>query len=47
VSARRDGVEESIADFVVRRLNQEFLDQAIDALVGGIYAGDPSAILSI
>jgi oxygen-dependent protoporphyrinogen oxidase len=37
----RDGIEESIAQFVVRRLNQEFLDQAIDALVAGIYAGDP------
>src|ERR1039457_4792097 len=41
VPARRDGVEESIAQFVVRRFNQEFLDQAIDALVAGIYAGDP------
>jgi len=41
VKPRTDGVEESIAQFVVRRLNQEFLDQAIDALVGGIYAGDP------
>jgi len=38
---RHDGVEESIAQFVVRRLNQEFLDHAIDALVAGIYAGDP------
>lgn len=38
---RRDGVEESIAEFVVRRFNQEFLDHAIDALVAGIYAGDP------
>jgi len=38
---RRDGVEESIAQFVVRRFNQEFLDHAIDALVAGIYAGDP------
>ena len=38
---RRDGAEESIAQFVVRRLNREFLDQAIDALVAGIYAGDP------
>ena len=38
---RRDDVEESIAQFVVRRLNQEFLDHAIDALVAGIYAGDP------
>jgi oxygen-dependent protoporphyrinogen oxidase len=41
VPARRDGKEESIAEFVVRRLNQEFLDQMIDALVAGIYAGDP------
>jgi oxygen-dependent protoporphyrinogen oxidase len=41
VSPRRDGVEESIAEFVVRRFNQEFLDHAIDALVAGIYAGDP------
>jgi protoporphyrinogen/coproporphyrinogen III oxidase len=41
VPRRRDGAEESIAQFVVRRLNQEFLDHAIDALVAGIYAGDP------
>jgi len=41
VPRRRDGVEESIAQFVARRLNQEFLDHAIDALVAGIYAGDP------
>jgi oxygen-dependent protoporphyrinogen oxidase len=41
VAPRWDGVEESIAQFVVRRLNREFLDHAIDALVAGIYAGDP------
>src|ERR1017187_2507573 len=41
VPARRDGREESIAEFVVRRLNREFLDQMIDALVAGIYGGDP------
>jgi len=41
IKPRRDGAEESIAQFVVRRLNQEFLDHAIDALVAGIYAGDP------
>lgn len=41
VPKRSDGVEESIAEFVQRRLNQEFLDHAIDALVAGIYAGDP------
>jgi oxygen-dependent protoporphyrinogen oxidase len=41
VPARRDGQEESVAEFVLRRLGQEFLDQAIDALVAGVYAGDP------
>ncbi len=33
--------EESVAQFVIRRLGREFLDYAIDALVAGIYAGDP------
>jgi oxygen-dependent protoporphyrinogen oxidase len=41
IKPRRDGVEESIGQFVARRFNQEFLDNAIDALVAGIYAGDP------
>ena len=41
VPPRRDGQEESIAEFVIRRLGNEFLDHAIDALVAGIYAGDP------
>ena len=41
IKPRRDGEEESIGQFVVRRFNQEFLYQAIDALVAGIYAGDP------
>jgi oxygen-dependent protoporphyrinogen oxidase len=41
VPARRDGKEESIAEFVIRRLGKEFLDHAIDALVAGVYAGDP------
>lgn len=41
---RRDGVEESVADFVTRRLGREYLDQAIDAMVGGVYAGDPSRL---
>ncbi|MCC7377687.1 MAG: protoporphyrinogen oxidase [Verrucomicrobiales bacterium] len=36
--------EESVADFVRRRLGQEFLDYAIDPLVTGIYAGDPAAL---
>jgi protoporphyrinogen/coproporphyrinogen III oxidase len=37
----REEKEESIAEFVQRRLGQEFLDHAIDALVAGVYAGDP------
>jgi oxygen-dependent protoporphyrinogen oxidase len=41
VPPRLDGVEESVAEFVLRRLNQEFLDRAIDPLIAGIYAGDP------
>src|SRR4029077_13551201 len=41
VPARRDGKEESIAEFVQRRLGQEFVGHAIDALVAGVYAGDP------
>jgi oxygen-dependent protoporphyrinogen oxidase len=44
VPPRRDGVEESIAGFVVRRLGREFLDHAIDAMVAGVYAGDPGAL---
>jgi oxygen-dependent protoporphyrinogen oxidase len=38
------GLEESIAQFVVRRLGQEFLDYAIDPLVAGIYAGNPKLL---
>ena len=33
--------EESVADFVSRRLGQEVLDYAVNPFVGGIYAGDP------
>ena len=44
VAARRDGAEESVAEFVVRRLNGEILDNAIDAMVAGIYAGDPEKL---
>ncbi len=36
--------EESIADFVVRRLGREFLDYAINPFVAGVYAGDPSEL---
>lgn len=36
--------EESLADFVVRRMGREFLDYAINPLVGGVYAGDPARL---
>ena len=32
---------ESVAEFVSRRLNAEFLNKAIDPFVSGVYAGDP------
>jgi oxygen-dependent protoporphyrinogen oxidase len=35
---------ESLADFVLRRLGQEFLDYAINPFVGGVYAGDPAQL---
>ncbi|MFQ6116337.1 MAG: protoporphyrinogen oxidase [bacterium] len=40
VDGRLDESEESVADFVRRRLGQEFLDYAIDPFVAGVYAGD-------
>lgn len=36
--------DESLADFVVRRLGREFLDYAINPFVSGIYAGDPKRL---
>ncbi|HUI11006.1 MAG TPA: protoporphyrinogen oxidase [Bacteroidota bacterium] len=38
--------EESVAEFVERRLGREFLDYAINPFVAGVYAGDP-AVLSV
>lgn len=36
--------EESVAEFVKRRLGQEFLDYAVNPFVGGVYAGDPTRL---
>jgi oxygen-dependent protoporphyrinogen oxidase len=37
-------VEESIGQFVRRRLGQEFLDYAVGPFVSGVYAGDPERL---
>lgn len=42
---RRTGTtEESVAEFVLRRLDREWLDYAINPMIGGIYAGDPARL---
>jgi oxygen-dependent protoporphyrinogen oxidase len=39
-----DGYYQSIAEFVKRRLGQEFLDYAINPFVAGVYAGRPEKL---
>jgi oxygen-dependent protoporphyrinogen oxidase len=41
ISKSKDGYYQSLAEFVKRRLGQEFLDYAINPFVAGIYAGKP------
>lgn len=36
--------EESLSQFVLRRLGREFLDYAINPFVAGVYAGDPDTL---
>ena len=36
--------EENLAEFVKRRIGQEFLDYAINPFVAGVYAGDPARL---
>ncbi len=40
----RANKEESIAEFVERRLGKEFLDYAINPFVAGVYAGNPEQL---
>ena len=40
----RGAGEETVAQFVRRRLGQEFLDYAINPFVAGVYAGDPERL---
>ncbi|HUX42060.1 MAG TPA: protoporphyrinogen oxidase [Rectinemataceae bacterium] len=40
VPAKRDGLDESLAEFVRRRLGNELYERLIEPLMSGIYAGD-------
>ncbi len=42
VPKRTDGVDETLAEFIKRRLGQEALDYMIAPMVSGIFAGDPA-----
>ncbi len=44
IPRRTDNADESLADFVRRRLGREALDRLIQPLVGGIYTSDPERL---
>ncbi|MCH7763571.1 MAG: protoporphyrinogen oxidase [Candidatus Marinimicrobia bacterium] len=44
ISAWDNQYEESLSQFVLRRLGREFLDYAINPFVAGVYAGDPDML---
>jgi protoporphyrinogen/coproporphyrinogen III oxidase len=43
-SKSKDGYNQSISRFVVRRLGKEFLDYAVNPFVSGIFAGNPDRL---
>lgn len=44
IKKSKDGYYQSIAQFVRRRLGQEFLDYAINPFVAGVFAGNPDEL---
>ncbi len=44
IGRSNDGYYQSLAEFVKRRLGQEFLDYAINPFVAGVYAGRPEEL---
>ncbi len=44
IRARRDGADESLADFVRRRCGREAFERLVQPLVGGIYTADPEKL---
>ena len=41
LNARKGPSDETVADFIIRRLGKEALEKLIDPMCSGIYAGDP------
>ena len=41
ITAPKGPADETVADFILRRLGKEALDKLIDPMASGIYAGDP------
>ncbi|MGZ5091278.1 MAG: protoporphyrinogen oxidase [Burkholderiales bacterium] len=44
IERAQPGVDESVAEFVTRRLGTEFLDYAVEPFVAGVYAGVPEEL---
>ncbi len=44
IPRRREETEESVADFVRRRLGREILENFVGPFVSGVYAGDPERL---
>jgi oxygen-dependent protoporphyrinogen oxidase len=44
IPRRRDGADESLADFVRRRLGREALERLAQPMVGGVYTADPEKL---
>lgn len=44
IPRRRDGVDETLAEFVRRRLGPEALDKLVGPMASGIFAGDPETM---
>jgi oxygen-dependent protoporphyrinogen oxidase len=44
IGRSKDGYYQSVAEFVKRRLGEEFLDYAINPFVAGVYAGRPEKL---